>query len=110
MFRKPIINLAFKLIDSFLINRITYPPVRIYLERSIAPLKQVANIFTDKNPENEGQLKELWADQRDSILDTQMDLAEEIIADKIKNQETKSAFLEILAALRSELEIPDGDQ
>ena len=94
------INLAFSLLDRYLISVLPYEPIKLYLQSKLDFLKRAADKLTDKNPENEAQLKELWEQYEDEIVDDTLDTAIEIVLKEVKDPILAQFIAEALRQIR----------
>lgn len=99
MFRKLIISTAFFAIQRFLISKITYTPLKTYLDSLITPASTVADILTDENPANNEQLKAFWEANHKQLIIDDIELAKKIVADKIINADLRETLLRLLNAI-----------
>lgn len=103
MFRNAGINLAFKLINMFLISKITNEPLKKFTEAQIEPLKDVADVLTDKNPNDADQLDEVWDEHKEQFVKDSTQVIREIIIMSVDDEEKEGVLLEIVDLLESEL-------
>lgn len=84
-FKYRIINLALKFVDLYFISQIKVVSIQDYLSSKLDIIKDVVEIFMDKNPENTTQLIELWNKIKDDLATETLDTALEIVKSKIKD-------------------------
>jgi hypothetical protein len=99
MFRKLIISTAFFAIQKFLISKITYAPLKAYLDSLINPASEIADILTDANPANGDQLKAFWEANHKDLIVQDIDLAKKIVSDKVTNVDLRDTILRLLNAI-----------
>lgn len=102
MFQTLLINSLFRLLDSFLISKITYAPLKKFAENQISPLKKIVGIFADKNPDNDAQLKEFWEANKKAIISQNLDSAIETIKLEVKKEDVRNAIVDLLEGIKAE--------
>lgn len=98
MLRKALILAAFRVIRDMFINRIDFEPLRTFLDRLVTPAHAIADILTDKDPNNKPQLEAFWNENKDALLDTGVDAAIQIVKMRVKNETIRDL---VVAALES---------
>lgn len=109
MFKTVLIRAAFSILDKLLIKKINFEPLRKFFDGTLGKAKNVAEILTDKNPQNEAQLAEFWRANQAQILDESFDLAKEVILKKMKTGWLKDALEGIFEAIDNDGNINDPD-
>lgn len=61
---KLIIRLAFNLLEKAVINRIKNINTKEVINVLLIPVRRIAEALTDKDPDNEEQLKQIWIEHR----------------------------------------------
>lgn len=103
MFRRNLlINFAVKVLKKYLAKKISYTPLREYVEGQIEKLKFVINVLTDKDPDNKEQLKQLWNLHKKNIADDSLEFAASIVLDKIKDKDIAEEVSELILSLRGD--------
>ncbi len=106
MFLKTIITAAFALIQKFLIDKIDYEPLKQYFLNQIEPAKNVAELLTDKNPDNKAQLAAFWEENKSTLVAANLDFAIMIIEDKVKDPLLRDIIVSLLQSIKAEQENP----
>ena len=102
MFKNLLINAALNLLDKYLVAQITFIPLKSYIQLRYEAIKKVADIFTDKDPQNERQLQELWEEIDEQTLDDTLELAAAILEGS-KSEIAKDLAVLIRAAKEEDL-------
>lgn len=100
MFVSPLINLAFNLLDRYLISKITFAPLREYVQGRYALLKSVADVLTDKNPNNNEQLQKVWENYDEIELDASLETAARIIEIRMKDKNLAADLALVLRTIK----------
>lgn len=95
MFKSAIIKLALGMIQSLVINQIGEVSIKNYLSSLLTPLQKTINVFLDKNPDNEGQLLEIWREYDEPIIDETLLTAALIIESRMEDKE-QAQFLALV--------------
>jgi len=103
MFRKTGINLAFKLINVLLVSKIADESIRAFVESQITPLKDVADVLTDKNPDDAAQLQQVWEEHQEQFVKDSMEVIRTIIVQNVEDQERQDLLLELVGYVEEEL-------
>lgn len=85
--------------EKYLLRKIQFAPLRSFFDATLGKAQEVAEILTDKNPQNEAQLAEFWRQNQALLLDQSIDLTREIIRAKAKEGWEKDAILALLDIL-----------
>ncbi len=96
MFRKLTIMLAFAAIQKFLISRVTFLPLKKWFEQLINPAQDVADLLTDRNPNNAEQRRQFWEQNQDRLTDGSLETAIEIIRLKVPDETIRDLIIEML--------------
>lgn len=104
MFRRTLISAAIKILDTFLVSKITYAPAKVYVKENYDRLKRVADILTDKNPDNQQQLRELWETEKLDLISDTIALKKEIISKEIRDEVIKEALLDLIETIEKTLQ------
>lgn len=102
MFKNVIIASAFALIQKFLIDKITFEPLRSFFSVQITPAIAVSNLLTDSNPNNTEQLKEFWEKYQDELAHNSIAFAIGIVKEKVKDEDIKKIVIDLLSSLDAE--------
>ena len=97
--RTKIIKLAFRLIRKFLIAKINIVELKEYTESLLKPIENVADVLSDKNPDNKAQLLEIWTKNKSEVIAGGIDTACLIIS-----KEFNSEWTDIICTLIREAE------
>lgn len=108
MFRKSLIDLAFRLLNSYLVDQITFEPLRSYVQGRYALLKSIAGVLTDKNPNNNEQLQQVWENYDEIELDASLETAARIIELRMKDKTVAKELALILRTI-AEVDILDNE-
>ena len=106
MFKKTIINVALKVLDKFVVSKLTYEPARAYIQTLYDDIKQVVDLLTDKNPNDKEQLAEFWEENRAELVGDTLGAAVKIIAKEVKDPDVAAALIEMLNAIDLEQNEP----
>lgn len=106
MFLKAIITAAFALIQKYLIDKIDYEPLKQYFMNQIEPAKNVAELLTDKDPNNKAQLAAFWEENKSSLVAANLDFAIMIIEDKVKDPVLRDLIVTLIKSIKDEQENP----
>lgn len=106
MFVKAIIAAAFAVLKKYLIEKIQFAPLRQYFEQQIEPAMKVAELLTDKNPDNAAQLQIFWNENKSSLLSSNLDLAIMIIEEKVKDTVLRDLIVALLQSIKEEQDKP----
>ena len=85
MFRKKMIKLGIRLISIFLVSKIKVVEFRDHVESLLNPLAEIAEVLTDKDPDDNGQMLKVWQDNKNNIIGGTLSTACIIIETKIKD-------------------------
>jgi hypothetical protein len=99
MFRKTIINAAFAAIRRFLIDRITFEPLKQAFQKLLNPASDVADILTDKNPNNREQLEQFWNEHKHELAADGLDVAVAIVKAKVKDPDVRDLIIGLLESI-----------
>ena len=86
MIKIALARIALAIIMRVLVDPIKYLPAKAYIERRQKDLSDVVDIFADNDPQDEDQLKALWEDRDEEVLDDSLLFAAQIIRDKVKDE------------------------
>ena len=101
--KKALVSLAFKVLDKHVVDKlITYKPLHDYVEKLLEGLKKVVSAMTDKDPDNEAQLKAIWESEKEGLFDDTLDIAAAIVRDKIKDADTAAMVSQLLLDLKGQ--------
>jgi hypothetical protein len=100
MFRLTLISLALGLIERFLIAKINYSPLRLYLTSNIGLVGNVADILTDEDPENDEQLEDLWEKNKGKLVNSSLDTAAQIILNEVEDEEFAAYVADLILGLK----------
>ena len=95
------IKLGVRLISIFLVSKIKIVEFRNYIEELLEPIEQVAEILTDKDPNNTTQLLEVWNDNKSKIINGSLATACFIVEKRIDNPEVAQIICDLI---RDEME------
>jgi len=99
MFRIKLIQLAFGLIEKYLVRKISFEPMRDWVAFQVKVLEQVAQKLTDKNPDDKTQLRQLWNEIAPELFDQTLETAAQIALVKIKDPELARDVADLLLSL-----------
>ena len=102
MLKKTIITAAFALLQKFLIDKITFEPLRSFFAAQITPAVAVADLLTDSNPNNNEQLKAFWDKYQAELAHNSIGFAIGIVSEKVKDEDIKRIVIELLKSLDNE--------
>lgn len=105
MFQTLIINSIFRLFDSAVLSKIKIEALRKYIQIHLNPLKDLTVIMTDKNPNNQEQLKEFWEENKEQLIGQNLDFAIQIIRLKVKDENVANAIIDLLEGIKAEQEL-----
>lgn len=97
-----VLNAVFTLMDKYVISKITYSPLREYFESLVAPLKKVAILLIDSNPNNNEQLKEFWESNKATLINLNIDTAIFIIEREVKDEILRDVIITLLEVARQQ--------
>lgn len=103
MFRNVGINLGFRLIDLFLVSKITNQPLKNFVESQLDPLKDVAKVLTDSNPNDLEQLNRVWLENREQFVKDATQVLREIVEANVEDEDKRNLLLDIIEVLENEL-------
>lgn len=106
MFVKAIIAAAFAVLKKYLIEKIQFVPLRQYFEQQIEPAMKVAELLTDKNPDNSAQLAAFWNENKSTLLSSNLDLAIMIIEEKVTDVVLRDLIVALLKSIKEEQDKP----
>lgn len=95
-FRIKLIRAAFAVIRAWMLNVIAFPPMKVYVQKNLLPLEQVADKLTDKDPNNAAQMEALWREYQDDFEQDTIELAIGIVEKKVKDPATRQLIIELL--------------
>lgn len=104
MFRRTLISAAIKILDTFLVSKITYAPAKVYVKENYDRLKNVADILTDGNPDNQQQLQELWETEKLDLISDTITLKKEIITKEVQDKVIKEALIDLIETIEKTLQ------
>ena len=90
------IKLGIKLISIFLVSKIKVVEFRNYIEELLEPIEKVAEVLTDKDPNNTTQLLEIWNDNKNDIINGSLPTACLIIKKRIKDPMVAQIICEMI--------------
>lgn len=96
MFRKTLILLGFKLINKYLVSRIRIVELRDYITALLEPISKVVDRLTDKDPDNDEQLMQLWAEEKHQLVEGSLMTACLIIQAEIKDNDLAQMICEMI--------------
>jgi hypothetical protein len=99
MFKRVLIFMALRLIKTLLLDKITYAPAKAYIGGVYGRLEKVATIFTDSNPEDDNQLRDLWEAEKGQFIVDSINATQEIITIEVDNPVVRDILLEALQAI-----------
>ncbi len=102
MWKKAVLNFALKSLNKYLVSKISYDLLRVYVEGAVMRLEKLVEIITDKNPDDKTQLKELWDNEKENLFDNTLETAAEIVLDKVEDQELAAFVAALILDLRKE--------
>lgn len=91
------------------INRIKYDPLKNWFKAMKAPLKEIADVMTDKDPDNAEQMREVWEQHGEIITNRSVFALKTIAGDKIKNPEVLEYVLDTLEIIQDTINNPDDE-
>lgn len=100
MFRVLAIKFAFGLIERLFVAKIPNPSIQGFVKLQLKPAQRVAYVLTDKNPENEAQLLEIWRQENDQFVAAAFIPLQAVIMERIKDP----AMVEDIQAILNELQ------
>lgn len=102
MFKRLLIQFALRLLKSQLLDKITYAPAAAFIGPAYERLEKVADIVTDKNPEDGEQLKALWEQEKHKFIFDTLESAKLIIQQEVKDQTIAKIVLELLETIQED--------
>jgi catalase len=102
MFKNVIISSAFALIQKYLIDKITFEPLRSFFQAQITPAIAVADLLTDSNPNNNEQLRAFWDRYQSELQTNSISFAIGIVREKVKDEDIKKNIIDLLSSLDAE--------
>lgn len=99
MFRIKIIAAAIGIIRSFLIEKIPYDPLKNFLEENLDPVKKIADLLTDKDPDNRRQMEEFWLANKSKFEKSSIAAAKNAIQQSVKDPVIREMLLAALDEL-----------
>ncbi len=103
MFKRILIFAALRLLKSQLLDKIAYEPLKAYIQGTYTRLEKIADVLTDKNPDDQGQLAALWESEKQNFITETIDSAQSIISVEVDNPVIRDILLETLQALEEEI-------
>lgn len=103
MFRRPLINLAEGIFKGLIVSKIRDSGIRQIVDRLSTGLFQVGDALTDKEPDNDEQLKAIWKANRGFILKAGIAEIKEEIEEEINNPHVATSLNNFLSELEEKI-------
>ena len=103
MLKRLIINFALKILKMEVVDRIEYAPVKSISNLDHLNLTRVAEIVTDANPDNKGQLAELWQAEKKNVAISAIETARNVIKEEVDDQRVVQYITAFLDELETEI-------
>lgn len=109
--RLPLINLGFRAIERWLIEKINFVPLKQLLKQNLDLMVEIVDKLTDKDPNNNEQLKAVWEEYRTETSDSVLESTIDGIKLLVKNKEEADFLIETLRLLiKSRKDMPEEPQ
>ena len=100
LFRKFGVRVGFWFIKRFALNRIKYKPLQNFLRNTIDPIQDMSSAFTDKDPNDIQQVKEILCRDNELLIDNAFVLISEVLEDNIDNRDVFQETIKLLQTAR----------
>ena len=97
--KKWMVNLAFEILDEQAVSQIPYTPLVGFFRGNYERSKNFIQIFLDKNPKDDEQMRKWWQEEKLPITDETFDFMREIAVLEIKDEEKYKKLLAVLDKL-----------